>query len=61
MPAAQMKEIVGPAAAAGRGVGAFNVIGIEHAAAIVAGAEAPGGKNSDFGAHNFCLSRDRRS
>ena len=40
MPAAQMKEIVGPAAAAGRGVGAFNVIGIEHAAAIVAGAEA---------------------
>ena len=40
MPAAQMKESVGPAAAAGRGVGAFNVIGIEHAAAIVAGAEA---------------------
>ena len=40
MPAAQMKEIVGPAAAAGRGGGAFNVIGIEHAAAIVAGAEA---------------------
>src|SRR5256886_13221248 len=40
MPAAQMKEIVGPAAAAGRGVGAFNVIGIEHAEAIVAGAEA---------------------
>ena len=40
MPAAQMQDIVGPAAAAGRGVGAFNVIGIEHAAAIVAGAEA---------------------
>jgi len=42
MPAAQMKEIVGPAAASGRGVGAFNVIGIEHAEAIVAGAEAAG-------------------
>ena len=42
MPAAQMKEIVGPAAAAGRGVGAFNVIGIEHAEAVVAGAEAVG-------------------
>jgi fructose-bisphosphate aldolase, class II len=42
MPAAQMNEIVGPAAAAGRGVGAFNVIGIEHAEAIVAGAEAAG-------------------
>ena len=42
MPAAQMKEIVGPAAAVGRGVGAFNVIGIEHAEAIVAGAEAVG-------------------
>jgi fructose-bisphosphate aldolase, class II len=40
MPAAQMNEIVGPAAAAGRGVGAFNVIGIEHAEAIVTGAEA---------------------
>src|SRR6266702_4579212 len=40
MPAAHMKEIVGPAAAAGRGVGAFNVIGIEHAEGIVAGAEA---------------------
>jgi fructose-bisphosphate aldolase class II len=35
-----MNEIVGPAAAAGRGVGAFNVIGIEHAEAIVTGAEA---------------------
>jgi fructose-bisphosphate aldolase, class II len=40
MPAARMKDIVGPAVAAGRGVGAFNVIGIEHAEAIVAGAEA---------------------
>ena len=40
MPAARMAEIVGPAAAAGRGVGAFNVIGIEQAEAIVAGAEA---------------------
>jgi fructose-bisphosphate aldolase class II len=37
-----MAEIVGPAAAAGRGVGAFNVIGIEHAEAIVTGAEAAG-------------------
>ena len=42
MPAAQMNEIVGSAAAVGRGVGAFNVIGIEHAEAIVAGAEAAG-------------------
>jgi fructose-bisphosphate aldolase, class II len=42
MPAARMEEIVGAAAAAGRGVGAFNVIGIEHAEAIVAGAEAAG-------------------
>ena len=40
MPAARMAEIVGPAAAAGRGVGAFNVVGIEHAEAIVTGAEA---------------------
>lgn len=32
--------IVGPAYTAGRGVGAFNVIGIEHAEAIAAGAEA---------------------
>ena len=46
MPLATMGEIIGPARAAGRGVGAFNVIGIEHAEAIVAGAEAaarPGG------------------
>ena len=40
MPAAGMTEIVRTAQAAGRGVGAFNVIGIEHAEAIVAGAEA---------------------
>jgi fructose-bisphosphate aldolase, class II len=42
MPAAAMSEIVGPASAAGRGVGAFNIVGIEHAEAIVAGAEAAG-------------------
>src|SRR5579859_6049681 len=35
-----MGEIAGPAREAGRGVGAFNVIGIEHAEAIVTGAEA---------------------
>ena len=40
MPAAHLKEIVGLAAASARGVGAFNVIGIEHAEAIVSGAEA---------------------
>ena len=40
MPLATMGEIIGPARAAGRGVGAFNVIGIEHAEAIVTGAEA---------------------
>ena len=42
MPAVGMGEIVGPARAAGRGVGAFNVICIEHAEGIVAGAEAAG-------------------
>jgi fructose-bisphosphate aldolase, class II len=42
MPLATMGEIIGPARAAGRGVGAFNVIGIEHAEAIAAGAEAAG-------------------
>ena len=42
MPLATMGEIIGPARAAGRGVGAFNVIGIEHAEAIVAGAETAG-------------------
>jgi fructose-bisphosphate aldolase, class II len=40
MTLAVIDDIVGPARAAGRGVGAFNVIGIEHAEAIVAGAEA---------------------
>jgi fructose-bisphosphate aldolase, class II len=35
-------DIVDAAKAAGRGVGAFNVIQIEHAAAIVAGAEKAG-------------------
>jgi fructose-bisphosphate aldolase, class II len=35
-------EIVGTAAQAGRGVGAFNVIQLEHAEALVAGAEAAG-------------------
>ena len=35
-------EIVDPAARAGRGVGAFNVIQLEHAEALVAGAEAAG-------------------
>jgi fructose-bisphosphate aldolase, class II len=39
MPLAAMDDIIGPARAAGAGVGAFNVIGIEHAEAIVAGAE----------------------
>src|SRR6202161_1725687 len=39
MPLASMTEIIGQARAAGRGVGAFNVIGLEHAEAIVAGAE----------------------
>ena len=42
MPAVGMAEIVGPASAAGRGVGAFNIIGIEHAEAVIAGAEAAG-------------------
>jgi len=40
MALATMDEIVGPARAAGHGVCAFNVIGIEHAEAIAAGAEA---------------------
>jgi fructose-bisphosphate aldolase class II len=35
-------EIVGPARAAARGAGAFNVITIEHAEAIIAGAESAG-------------------
>jgi fructose-bisphosphate aldolase, class II len=42
MPAVGMAEIVGPASAEGRGVGAFNIIGIEHAEAVIAGAEAAG-------------------
>ena len=42
MPAAGMADIVGPAVAKGRGVGAFNIIGIEHAEAVIAGAEAAG-------------------
>jgi fructose-bisphosphate aldolase, class II len=42
MPVAAMGEIVGPASAEGRGVGAFNIVGIEHAEAIVTGAEAAG-------------------
>jgi fructose-bisphosphate aldolase class II len=40
MPLAAMGEITGPARDTGRGVGAFNVIGVEHAEAIVTGAEA---------------------
>src|ERR1700677_5001742 len=39
MPLVAMTEIIGPALAAGRGVCAFNVIGIEHAEAIARGAE----------------------
>ncbi len=42
MPPVPIAKIVGPAWAAGRGAAAFNVIGIEHAEAIVAGAEAAG-------------------
>lgn len=40
MPLVNTGEIVGPAAAEGRGAGAFNVVLLEHATAIVAGAEA---------------------
>jgi fructose-bisphosphate aldolase class II len=40
MTTASMAELVVPARAAGRAVVAFNVIGMEHAEAIVAGAEA---------------------
>jgi len=42
MPLVPASAIVTPARAAGRGVGAFNVIGIEHAEALVLGAEAAG-------------------
>jgi fructose-bisphosphate aldolase class II len=47
MPLATMGEIIGPARAAGRGVGAFNVIGIEHAEAIVTGAETAGASRAN--------------
>jgi len=40
MPLAAMSEIISPARETGHGVCAFNVIGIEHAEAIVTGAEA---------------------
>ena len=42
MPLVSAAEIVAAACAAGRGAGAFNVIGVEHAEAIVTGAEAAG-------------------
>ena len=42
MPLVPTAEIVRPAVAAGRGVGAFNVIQLEHAEALVAGAEQAG-------------------
>jgi fructose-bisphosphate aldolase class II len=42
VPLVSAAEIVGSARAAGYGAGAFNVISIEHAEAIVAGAEAAG-------------------
>jgi ketose-bisphosphate aldolase len=42
MTAADVGQIVTAARAAGHGVGAFNVIGIEHAEAIVTGAHAAG-------------------
>ncbi|MFI9605050.1 ketose-bisphosphate aldolase [Streptomyces sp. NPDC052043] len=42
MPLTGTGAIVAASAAAGRGVGAFNVIQLEHAQAIVAGAEAAG-------------------
>jgi fructose-bisphosphate aldolase class II len=42
MPLTGTGTIVTPAASAARGVGAFNVIQLEHAQAIVAGAEAAG-------------------
>jgi fructose-bisphosphate aldolase, class II len=40
MPLVPVEEIIAGARDAGRGVGAFNIIGLEHAEAIVAGAEA---------------------
>lgn len=39
MPLTSADGILGPARTAGRGIGAFNVVQIEHAEAIVAGAE----------------------
>ncbi|MDJ0341655.1 class II fructose-bisphosphate aldolase [Streptomyces sp. H10-C2] len=42
MPLVSTGEITGPAKAAGRAVGAFNVIQLEHATAITAGAERAG-------------------
>jgi fructose-bisphosphate aldolase, class II len=42
MAVVPVTEIIGPACAGGRGVAAFNIIGIEHAEAIVEGAEAAG-------------------
>ena len=42
MTLARLDEVLGFAATAGRGVGAFNVIQIEHAEALVAAAEQTG-------------------
>ncbi|CAL9339500.1 MULTISPECIES: class II fructose-bisphosphate aldolase [unclassified Streptomyces] len=42
MPLSPTDDIVGPASRAGVGVGAFNVVQLEHAEAIVGGAEAAG-------------------
>jgi fructose-bisphosphate aldolase class II len=42
MPLVPTAELVRAAYAAGRGIGAFNVISLEHAEAVVAGAEAAG-------------------
>jgi fructose-bisphosphate aldolase, class II len=42
MPLGTTRDIVAAAAAEGRGVGAFNIITIEHAEGIVAGAQAAG-------------------
>jgi fructose-bisphosphate aldolase, class II len=42
MPLVATAEIVADAVAAGTGAAAFNVIGLEHAEAVVAGAEAAG-------------------
>lgn len=42
MPLTPTGDIVRAAASAGRGVGAFNVIQLEHASALVAGAESAG-------------------